>query len=322
MNTPKRIALIGAGSICWDVYLEDLARRPEVVLAAVVARSPDTLHRVRSKYVIGEQFQSVEELLAFGDFDQAFVLTPPEAHHHQVTALLHAGYDVLCEKPVAPSLAEVRDLEEVQRETGRVLLFAFNRRYCPVYVRARSALAGQRPDVCFVQKNKEATQRRALLNDAIHVVDAMRWFCGGEVEDVQARALSEDPHNETNVTASVRFSSGALGVLVMSRAAGQWHERLEAHGSNQTTVVDYPESVHVVGKETLAWQATPAGWGVLSAAARLGFSGLIDHFFDCVESRERPLTSIQEALRTHALVDAIYQAAGLPGLEAQEAGGR
>lgn len=317
MNTPKRIALIGAGHICWDVYLEDLARRPDVVLAAVVARSPDTLHRVCSKYVIGEQFQSVEELLAFGDFDQAFVLTPPEAHHHQVVALLRAGYDVLCEKPVAPSLAEVRDLEEVQRETERVLLFAFNRRYCPVYVRAKAAFAGRRLDVCFVQKNKETTERRALLNDAIHVVDAMRWFCGGEVEDVQARALSDDPHNETNVTASVRFSSGALGVFAMSRAAGQWHERLEAHGSNQTTVVSYPESIRVVGRETLEWQATPANWGVVSAAARLGFSGLIDHFFDCVESGERPLTSIQEALRTHALVDAIYRAAGLPGLEAK-----
>jgi virulence factor len=322
MNTPKRIALIGAGSICWDVYLEDLSRRPEVVLAAVVARSPDTLQRVCSKYRVGKQFGSVEELLAFGDFDQAFVLTPPEAHHHQVVALLGAGYDVLCEKPVAPSLAEVRHLEAVQQATGRVLLFAFNRRYCPVYVRARAEFAGQRPDVCLVQKNKEATQRRALLNDAIHVVDAMRWFCGGEVEDVQARALSDDPHNETNVTASVRFSSGALGVFVMSRAAGQWHERLEAHGSNQTAVVDYPESVRVVGTQTLTWQATPAGWGVVSAAARLGFTGLIDHFFDCVESRERPRTSIQEARRTHELVDAIYQAAGLPGLDTREAGGQ
>jgi predicted dehydrogenase len=107
---------------------------------------------------------------------------------------------------------------------------------------------------------------------------------------------------------------------VMSRAAGQWHERLEAHGSSQTAVVEYPESVRVVGEETQEWQATPAGWGVVSAAARLGFSGLIDHFFDCVESRERPLTSIHEALRTHELVDAIYRAAGLPGLEAQEAG--
>jgi virulence factor len=321
MTTPRRIALIGAGSIAWDVYLEDLARRPEVALAAVVARSPDTLHRVGSTYRVGEQFQSVEELLAFGDFDQAFVLTPPEAHHHQVVALLRAGHDVLCEKPVAPFLAQVLDLEEVQQETGRVLAFAFNRRYCPVYVRAKAAFAGRRPDVCIVQKNKEAPQRRALLHDAIHVVDTMRWFCGGEVEDVQARALGEDPHHETNVTASVRFSSGALGVLVMSRTAGQWHERLEAHGSNRTTVVDYPESVRVVNEETLTWQATPDGWGVTSAAARLGFSGLIDHFFDCVASRERPLTSIQEALGTHALVDAIYQAAGLPGLEAPEAGG-
>ena len=320
MNTPKRIALVGAGSICWDVYLEDLSRRPEVELAAVVARSADTRHRVCARYRIGEQFESVEELLDFGDFDQAFVLTPPEAHHHQVVALLGAGHDVLCEKPVAPSLAEVRDLEEVQQATGRVLLFAFNRRYCPVYLRARAAFAERRPDVCLVQKNKEARQRRALLNDAIHVVDAMRWFCGGEVEDVQARALSDDPHFETNVTASVRFSSGALGVFVMSRTAGQWHERLEAHGSNQTAVVDYPESVRVVGEEAREWQATPAGWGVVSAAARLGFSGLIDHFFDCVASRERPLTSVQEARRTHELVNAIYQAAGLPGLETKEAG--
>jgi virulence factor len=319
MNTPRRIALIGAGSIGWDVYLEDLARRPEVALAAVVARSPDTLERVRAKYVIGEQFHSVEELLAFGDFDQALVLTPPEAHFEQVAALLRAGHDVLCEKPVAPTLAEVRGLEEVQRETGRVLAFAFNRRYCPAYVRAKAAFEGRRPDVCLVQKNKEAPQRRALLNDAIHVVDALRWFCGGEVEDVSARALADDADHETNLTASVRFSSGALGVFVMSRTAGQWHERLEAHGAQQTVAVEYPESVRIVGPgpESRSTQATPAGWGVVSAASRLGFSALVDHFFDCVASGARPLTSIEEARRTHELVDAIYRAAGLPGLEAK-----
>ena len=307
-----RVALIGAGSIAWSAYLEDLARRRSVNLTAVVARSQDTRSHVSTNYHIPHQFGSVAELIEFGDFDQAFVLTPPEFHHQQVVALLGAGHDVLCEKPVALELGEVRNIEQVQRDTGRAVVIAFNRRYCPAYLKAKEAFAERKVDVCLVQKNKDSNQKRALLHDAIHAVDTLRWFCGGEVQEVQARAVAEDIEAESSLTASVLFSTGALGVFIMNRTSGGWQERLEARGSGQTVTVDYPETATITtGGHATTWSATPANWGGPSAATRLGFSKLIDHFFSCVRG-EVSCDSVGEARKTHELVDKIYRAAGLP----------
>ena len=308
-----RVAVIGAGAIAWDVYLPELARRTDVDLVAVVARSHETIERAQSAFGIPAGFRSVDALLGSTAFDLALVLTPPDAHHDQVVQLLEAGRDVLCEKPVAHTLSDIRAMQEAQRRSGRVLLIAFNRRYCPAYVKAKAALEGRPLHSCYVEKCKESNQPRALLNDAIHVVDTMRWFCGGVVQDVHAAAVCDDRHQELSITASVHFSTGRNGQLSMNRAAGSWVERLRSHGSQQTIEVDYPEHVTITKDgAAMRWSATAASWGVSSTAERLGFAGLLDHFIECSAGRQVPQTPVSDALLTHELVDAIYRSAGLP----------
>lgn len=56
------------------------------------------------------------------DIDAVVVATPTSTHHGLVRAALEAGKDVLCEKPLAVTAAECRDLVEVARARGRVLM--------------------------------------------------------------------------------------------------------------------------------------------------------------------------------------------------------
>src|SRR4029453_11643475 len=108
-------------------------------------------------------------------------------------------------------------------------MVGFNRLYAPVYVAAREAFAERRPEACLALKNRPGTEYRATLENAIHMVDLLRWFCG-EAVDVQGGAAFTDPYRETTAAATLRFDSGALAVLLANRSSSHWVERLPGVG--------------------------------------------------------------------------------------------
>ena len=55
------------------------------------------------------------------------------------------------------------------------------------------------------------------------------------------------------------------------------------------------------------------GWA--RSEDKLGFSYAIRHFVDCLKEDKIPLTSAQDAFKTHVLLDKILRCAGLPGME-------
>ena len=59
---------------------------------------------------------------------------------------------------------------------------------------------------------------------------------------------------------------------------------------------------------------TPMRQGWCRVVERLGFEPCIKHFIHCVQTRQTPLTSAQDAFKTHELMDRILRTAGLPDL--------
>jgi virulence factor len=105
----------------------------------------------------------------------------------------------------------------------------FNRRYAPVYVAGRETFGPTGATFCVAQKNRPGSEYRATFENAIHMVDLLRWYCGGEPVDVTAHSAGDDPWQEDGTTAIVRFDTGNTGVL-MARTAGAWNEKLDAYG--------------------------------------------------------------------------------------------
>ena len=74
----------------------------------------------------------------------------------------------------------------------------FNRRYAPVYVAGRAAFGAEPARrFCVAQKNRPGSEYRATFENAIHMVDLLRWYCGGEPVDVTAHAAGEDRGRRT-----------------------------------------------------------------------------------------------------------------------------
>ena len=158
-----------------------------VEVVGLVDPAPAALARALAESGFGPGFASLEALLAAARPDAALVLTPKQTHHAVVRRLLEAGVDVFCEKPLATTVPEAEALVAQAARAGRVLMVGFNRRYAPVYVAAREAFAEHRPEACLALKNRPGTEYRATLENAIHMVDLLRWFCG-EAVDVHGRA--------------------------------------------------------------------------------------------------------------------------------------
>lgn len=310
--TRLKIGVVGAGNIASIAQLPTLVQREDVVLQALVSRraDPSSLQR---RWGFTSVYSTVDDMLASEQLDAVFVLTPRSEHVSAVESTLRAGVDVFCEKPLATSTSESVRLAELADEHERVLMVGLNRRFAPVYVTAREAFGAAGASFCVAQKNRAGSEYRATFENAIHMVDLLRWFCGGDVVDVSAASAGTDPWEEEGTAALVRFSTGNTGVLVAARAAGAWGEKLDAYGQRRSAEVIAPDSVAVTvdGVRTVR-SMSPEAFGWATATETFGFANAVRHFLDRVQDRHQPLTSGWEAAKTQQLLDQILAAAGLP----------
>ncbi len=309
-----RVGVIGVGAIAKISHLPILSAREDVELVGCMAKHPQSARQAQRRYAIGQAVDTVEDLIKL-DLDCAFVLSPKQEHPEQVKKLLEAGIDVFCEKPMGLTLKEAHDMAELAEKTGRTLMIGFNRRFAPVYQKAKEVYKDQVPDVIIAQKNRPASEYRATLENAIHMVDLMRYL-SGECVSVEAHSIYTDPCYETLCTAQLQFENGTVGMLVADRASGQWVETMEIHGHNRSVYVNAPDSIKVVDeKEAHVTTLTPLAMGWAKVEDKLGFADQDAHFFDCLKNGTVPLTSAADAFKTHELMNRILTAAGLPNLE-------
>src|SRR5205085_6140227 len=135
-TSPKiHVAVIGAGSFGRNharVYSELQKSGEPVELLAIVDQN-----RARAEQVIAElglsarAYGSVQELLASEKLKAASVAVPTVHHLEVARALMHAGIDVLIEKPVASSLHEADNLISVASDTGRIAMVGHLERFNP-----------------------------------------------------------------------------------------------------------------------------------------------------------------------------------------------
>ncbi|QAT50047.1 Gfo/Idh/MocA family oxidoreductase [Caproiciproducens sp. NJN-50] len=314
MEKKFRVGLIGVGSIAHIAHLPILAARDDVEMVGAIAKEIEDVQECQKSYAIEHAAHDIGELIDLG-LDCAFVLSPKDVHAEQVVRLLQEGIDVFCEKPMGMTLKEAAAMADAAEKSGKKLMIGFNRRYAPVYRKAKEAMGRSAPDVLVAQKNRPASEYRATLENAVHMVDILRYFCG-ECTRVEAYSKFTDPMYETLTTAQLQFENGSVAMLVADRASGQWMETLEMHGQNKSIQVTCPDTVTITDQEQFhTTSMTPLAYGWAKVTDKMGFTQEDGHFFDCLKNNRQPLTNGADAYKTQELMHRILTAAGLPGLE-------
>ena len=125
-------ALVGTGFIA-AVHVDAL-RRLGVDVLGVVGSSPDRA----AEAGLGNVYGSLGELLEDDRIDVVHLTTPNHLHYPQVKQALAAGKHVVCEKPLALTAAESRELVELADAAGVVHCTNFMARFYPLVQQARS----------------------------------------------------------------------------------------------------------------------------------------------------------------------------------------
>ena len=302
-----RVGVVGTGAIARVAHFPVLTALPEAELAAVYSGHYENAAAAAARYGVGKACRSFEEFLDT-ELDCAFLLTPKTVRREYLLPMLTNGLDIFCEKPLSTSLPECAALADAAAKSGRIVMVGFNRRFAPCNKRMIAAFGDRR-------KCREFKEFRGTLENAIHMVDLLRYMLG-ECAQVEARALFTDPFYEDLCTAQLGFENGSVGMLTASREAGQWREHVEAYGGGITALSEDLDSCRVIyGDHEEGVSMTPLHKGWCDTVERIGFKGCIEHFIRCVQTRETPLTSVENAYKTHELMDRILRAAGLPDLQ-------
>jgi scyllo-inositol 2-dehydrogenase (NAD+) len=229
------IGLVGLGRL-GRVYARDLSSRiAETRLVAVTDIDADTARLVASECDAPRVHGSVQELLADPAVDAVVVVSPTHTHRDIVVEAAAAGKPTFCEKPLALSLAESREMQAAVERHGTFFQMGFMRRFDPGYAAAKRQVDEGRigTPVVFKSTSRDpfppsleyanpASSGGILVDMGIHDFDLARWFMGDVASVAAIGGTLAFPELATvgdldNAIATLRFANGRLGVVDLTR---------------------------------------------------------------------------------------------------------
>lgn len=180
-----RIGFIGAGGIA-DLQLRLLARRQDVSVVALADVNPDTLERQRQAWPDAATYTDYVKMLRSEKLDAVSVCTPNILHMQPTIDALKAGHHVLCEKPLAMTVAESKRMIKAATTARKKLIIGFQYRYDPRTQYLRQAMdEGQFGRILYGRV--QAMRRRGIPNWGVFGQKALQG--GGPLIDIGVHVL-------------------------------------------------------------------------------------------------------------------------------------
>lgn len=245
---PLGVGVIGAGKIIGHHAHAYLAVPRLARLVGVADLDRDRAERARREYGFEAAFSRPEELLAREDVQVVSICTRPDTHAELIVQALEAGKDVLCEKPMATTLADAdRIVAAAERHPERKLSFVYQWRTDPAMRRLRRLVERKglgrllMADVDIQTMGSPGYYQGAVARESwamdgggrlivvgIHQIDALLSFLG-EPAEVSARmdTFLMPTEGEDSLVGWVRFADGALATLRCTACSHESYFQIE-----------------------------------------------------------------------------------------------
>lgn len=318
-----RIGVIGCGKIAQVRHLPEYATHPRAVLAGYYDKVSERAAEVAARYG-GKVYASYYDLINDPEIDAVSVCVENRAHAEITTAALYAGKHVLCEKPMAVTLAECESMVEAAERNGCRLMVGHNLRFDPVYRHAkrlldegvigdvitfRAVIGNAGPEgwsmgshdenTWYFDKKKAAIG--ALSDLGIHKVDLLQYLLGQKVVETTAKVVTLNKRGDDgkligvddNALCILRMSGGAMGTMAASWTIYGHHSASTCFYGTRGSLLVYCDDTYPIIVRDHMGRST----NYLPEPTN-GRSGVIDEFVNALAVDRDPEVSGAEALTT------------------------
>jgi predicted dehydrogenase len=323
-SQPVRLGIVGCGAITRAAHLPVITadRRVKVTMLCDRDRNNATL-TARESGVEAAITTDVDEFA--GKVDAAIVAVPPRFHAPIAIQLMEMGIDVLCEKPLAITVADGRKMAEAARKTERILAVALMMRFFPhnrwladlvedgeigevreVIVEDGALMDWAMADNSYFDRN--VTSGGVLFDTGVHLLDRVLWLFG----DLTAITYEDDAFGrgfESNAKLTGVLHIG--GRPVPARFDFSWSHRLRRsirvageRGTLEASTSD-PKTLtlhRTTSRGPLEMQIVCAKrWDSLSH-----YRAQLDDFIGAIRERRAPFVTAESALQALAVIETAY----------------
>jgi 1,5-anhydro-D-fructose reductase (1,5-anhydro-D-mannitol-forming) len=252
MNTTLRWGLVGASTIARE-WMIDAIRSTGGDVVSVMSSDRDRATAYAEANRIPHATTSLDELL--DKVDAVYVSTTNELHHDQVLRSARAGRHVLCEKPLALTVGEAREMVEACRTAGVVLGTNHHLRNAGTHRAMREAIAAGwigRPLFARVfhavylpahlqgwRLTNPGAGAGVILDITVHDADTLRFVLADDPVEVTALSQSAGLSQgdvEDGAMGAIRFSSGMLAQFHDAFTTAHARTGFEVHGTDGSLI--------------------------------------------------------------------------------------
>jgi D-xylose 1-dehydrogenase (NADP+, D-xylono-1,5-lactone-forming) len=323
MTRKLKWGIMGCAQIATGSVMPAIADSEYGVIEGVASRGLQKSRAAAAGFGVDKAYGSYEELLDDGEIDAVYIPLPNHLHYEWVIRAAEAGKHVLCEKPIALTTAQAREMVNACNKAGVHLAEAFMYRHHPRIAQLKEILAaGEIGDIrsirgTFTYNNAEDSANiryqsewggGSLYDIGCYPLSAARLLYGNEPEAVTVHASFSPEHGNVDMMASglVEFPGG----LSLIFDCGMWaynRQVLEITGSEGRIEVPMPFNAREEDADFLVISGGTER--VVQASGANPYVRQVDDFASAVFGIKPPLYEPEDVIHNMKLVEACLRSA-------------
>jgi predicted dehydrogenase len=316
-----RIAIIGCGAIAEMFFLPALAKYPSVLKNLIlVDRNEVRAQRLTTEFKAKSFLVDYRDVLS-ARVDGVIIATPSHLHYPMSMDFLANGVHVLCEKPLAESADQAREMVKQAQKTGAKLVTNYQRRLYASYLKVKELLTDETlgeplsiqyfegeefrwPTASGFYFNTKISSRGVLLDRGAHVLDLICWWLGKKPKLVSSQ---NDSFGGREAVAHIRFEHkrcvGEVKLSLLGKIPCVFKVKCE-QGTIEGDVFDFQSVILTKsGRRKRLKLKTKEKY-----YTDFGHT-IVANFLDIISKGEKLLVSGADVLDSVELIDECYEAA-------------
>ena len=267
--------------------------------------------------VEGRGYSDCRSMLEKEKLDGVSICTPPSSHQQIAIEAVKRGVNVLCEKPLAPTVNGAVSMVEAAKNNKVLLMTAFKFRFFKQVQEAKRLIEEGKIGKILMFRNmfggfvdmeerwfskKSVAGGGVLLDNGVHAVDLCRFLLG-EVKNVSARINTFVQRIEVEDSARIlmEMEDGAMASVDLSWSIPVPSEFCaEVYGTEGSIMLGGESGYHLRNGE--GWIEIETDKTQLPA-----FSREVNHFVKCIRREEKPIVSGLDGLKAMEVIEAAYK---------------